>query len=548
MSDIFARVQDLEGQGRLTEALAEYTRLIDAGEGGSTALTRRGLLHNQLGAFSRMTADLERAQAIGPDDPYPWMWQGHIAKAMRRPHFAAACMAAALACSPPVYAPEMRVQRADVCLMLGWLDDADRMARALAPDVADWWAGTRRDALERRRERHASTRTLLRKFRAGPPTRFMRLDLAARMLSLGRLRLARTLCEALIREEPHDYEPIEWLSHVIARADGAAEALAFLTALGEPHHGGLNWTRAVARLLHDLGRFADVIEHVRQHAGGVTDEELRILSGLAHIGLDRFAGLAEFCRGWMLGSLQSVPAAGLLVAAFTAGTGEAAAHDPPPASARRLHLVQFWNDPDVPADVSATIASWRTCNPELDATLFDTAGAAAFIAARCGGEAAAAFARCRHPAMQADLFRIAFLAHAGGLYADADELCLAPMGPVLVRAANAEVAAVRSGEIPNFLHNYFMGARAGSPTLLRAVDMAASSILRAAQEGQEVDIWHVTGPGLVTRATGLTLAERFDTATPDEFVLLPVQQYRALTRVAHELDYKHRPAANWRLS
>ena len=581
MSDIFAPAQELEGAGRFAEAVREYTRLIDGGEGGSVALMRRGLLHNQLGSFARMTEDLEQAERVGPDDPYPWMWQGHIAKAMRRPLFAAYCLRAALDHAPPAFKIEMRINLAELLVQAGWLDEAAHLARAVPPDVRDWWAGTRRTALDRYAEAHASTLALLASDRGAPgkrgkrippllrracrtpamvrvrsllrgrpgrePSPATRLDLAERLWSLGRLRPAAALCRALIEEQPDDFAAPELLSRVIARAQGAEAALAYLQSLGSPHQGAREWTKAVARLLHDLGRFDEAIALIDRF-GPQGHEELLILSGLAHIAIGHADRLDAFCREWMLSTPESVPAGGFLVSAFYAARGEEREVPSVSATAQRLRMVHFWNSVDVPGDVRDTIASWQRHHPQLDTTLFNTQTAADFIHERYGSERSRAFAECRHPAMQADVFRIAFLGEEGGLYADADELCLAPMDAVLAQAAKAEIAAIRSGETPNFLHNYFMGSRAGSPTFQRALVMATDAIMLAAQQQRSIDIWHCTGPGLVTRAAGLTIAERFDTIDASEIALVPMQQYRAFTRVHHELAYKQQPSTNWRLS
>ena len=580
MSDTFALAQQLEGEGRFDEAIREYTRLIDGREGGSVALMRRGLLHNQLGHFARMTEDLEQAERVGPDDPYPWMWQGHIAKAMRRPLFAAACLRSSIEVAPHVYKIEMRINLAELLVQAGWLDEAARLARHVPPEVRDWWAGTRRTALERHRERHGSTLALLAARRSGgalrtrrmPPALVRawrsrplrgirallsgpngersrlaaRLDLVERLWSLGRLRPAAALCSALMDEQPRDFAAAELMSRIIAWGQGAEAALAFLRSLGA-YQGTSDWTKAVARLLHDLGRFEEAIALIERF-GPQGHEELLILSGLAHIAIGRADRLDAFCREWMLSTPESVPAGGFLVSAFYAARGEGREVPSVAATARRLRMVHFWNSVDVPSDVRGTIDSWQRHHPQLDASLFNTQTAADFINERYGSERGRAFAECRHPAMQADVFRIAFLGEAGGLYADADELCLAPMDAVLAQAANAEIAAIRSGETPNFLHNYFMGSRAGSPTFRRALIMATDAIMLAAQQQRSIDIWHSTGPGLVTRAAGLTLAERFETMDAAEIALVPMQQYRAFTRVHHELAYKQQPSTNWRLS
>lgn len=546
MSDIFARAQAFEGQGQLADALVEYGRLIDAGQGGSDALGRRAMLHSQMGRFPEMTADFERALKVGPTDPYPAMWQGHIAKGMARMHFAAACLETALDRAQGGVELEMRINLCDIYMLLGWLDRAAEMARHLPIDAPDWWGATRRTATTRHQERRAETRALLARRTIAELSREEWLTLAEHLFSIGRLAAATAVCEALMRAEPHDFAPFRLRARCVARSSGAEAAIAFYQSVAWLHGRTRDWAVAVGWLLHDLGQFDAAIAGLRGF-GAEHDQELMFLSGLAHSCLGDAARLGLMCREWMLAVTGSVPAAGLVIAAFAASTDDAAPRRPLP-SPQRLHMVHFWNNPDVPSDILETIGSWRRHNPGLETTVFSAPAAADFIRHRLGSEVSAAFALCRHPAMQADLFRVAFLAEAGGLYADADELCLGPMPELMARMADAELAAVRSGDIPGFLHNYFMGARADSPTMASAVRMAAAGVLGAAQLQVPVDIWHTTGPGLVTRAAGLALAERPDSITRDDILLIPLQQYRALTRTEEDLAYKRQAVGNWRLS
>ena len=543
---VFDDARALEGEARFVEALAEYDRLIAAGDEVSIALTRRGLLNAQLGRFSQMTADLERGQAADAGDPYPWMWQGQYAKQMRRPHFAASCFEGAVSAAPARYLGEMRLNLAEAYLRLGWLDRAASLGR-LIPAESGWWAASRRAAIEGVPRCRAATFARLRKRRAAPLDNTDSFALAQDLAALGRLDVADRLCLALMREAPHDFAPFELRGRIIARRDGLVAALSFLEGLEWLHRDTPEWVLATARILHDLGRYAQAIALGERSGKAHEDGELLAVIGFACVGLDDPARLVGFCRRWMFASDDAVPAAGLLVTAFAARTRDAPVAGPP-AAPQRLGIIRFWNDPQIPGDVARVIGSWSRHNPNLDSIVFNTQTAAAFIAEHHGSDAAEAFALCHHPAMQADVFRIAFLAAKGGLYADADEECTRPMPTLLARAAVAEIAAVQSGEIPDFLHNYFLGSHDDSPTLRRALALQIRDLRSYAHEQRPINIWHNTGPGLLTRAVGLALAERFDIATPDEMMLIPLQQYRAFVRVAEELSYKQNAADSWHLS
>lgn len=102
--------------------------------------------------------------------------------------------------------------------------------------------------------------------------------------------------------------------------------------------------------------------------------------------------------------------------------------EPPTDTGHRIPrtIVQFWHDPlDLPDDVKNCIDSWaRWGSTGVTHCLFDENSAAAFIANRLGSRHHQAFARCYHPAMQADYFRLCYLAIEGGFYVDADDVCV----------------------------------------------------------------------------------------------------------------------------
>ena len=87
-------------------------------------------------------------------------------------------------------------------------------------------------------------------------------------------------------------------------------------------------------------------------------------------------------------------------------------------------LVQFWDDQSaIPSDVDECIASWRALEAQgFDRLLFDDETARDFIAENLDRCHSRAFARCRHPAMRSDYFRLCYLVVNGGVYIDADDV------------------------------------------------------------------------------------------------------------------------------
>ena len=90
-------------------------------------------------------------------------------------------------------------------------------------------------------------------------------------------------------------------------------------------------------------------------------------------------------------------------------------------------IVQFWDAPEPPADLLPLMASWPALHPGWEYRRYDLWSAGRYLRRHAAPETVAAFRRARQPAQKADLFRLAVLAHEGGVWADADDRCLAPL-------------------------------------------------------------------------------------------------------------------------
>ncbi len=177
----------------------------------------------------------------------------------------------------------------------------------------------------------------------------------------------------------------------------------------------------------------------------------------------------------------------------TGGTGGAAGAGMVPRT-----VMQYWDQPLPPEDVARLMESWRERNPSWRHVRFDDAGARTFLAERCAPAVLRAYLRAREPAKKADLFRLAWLAAEGGVYADADDRCLRPLDDWLPPQAGF----VAFQEDIGTLSNNFLAAAPLHPVLCLALDHAAESINR----GDEDLLWLSSGPALLTRAFAQVLA------------------------------------------
>ena len=151
-------------------------------------------------------------------------------------------------------------------------------------------------------------------------------------------------------------------------------------------------------------------------------------------------------------------------------------------------LVQFWNTPDMPSAIEALVDSWRTANPAFEHRLFDRDAARAYIAEHHGERCAGLFASASLPAMQSDIFRIAFCLHEGGVYADAASRCERGIDSLLGEDERLVLMRKWHGGVCNG----FIAAPAGHPSL----ELIWQRIVANMSARSIPDVWRATGPGL----------------------------------------------------
>jgi tetratricopeptide (TPR) repeat protein len=204
--------------------------------------------------------------------------------------------------------------------------------------------------------------------------------------------------------------------------------------------------------------------------------------------------------------------------------------------ARRIprRIAQFWDQDRLPPDLARLAETWRDNNPACDYKLYSDRSAFEWLKSRELSEAARAFLRAREPAQRADLFRLAWLAHEGGYWADIDDRCVAPID--LIDPGGRDLVAYQ--EDIGSTANSFLGATPRHPLIVAALAAAVEAV-----NGGAGDIlWLSTGPGLLTRVLAAAAAADLEAFLgPDGPLILERGELFAAVRIQCSAAYKHTP-------
>jgi len=234
----------------------------------------------------------------------------------------------------------------------------------------------------------------------------------------------------------------------------------------------------------------------------------------------------------LCGALRDEPgstavAISLMVALRQDGAFAAAA--PGAGAALPKHIFQFWAAGSPPDEVIAAMQSWRDCNPEYSFAVYDDTSVQEFLAARFPTEVLLAYRRAREPAQKLDIFRLAYLAASGGIYADVHDRCIGRLSGIVPE--NADLVTYQ--EEMGTLGSNFMAAAPAQPVVLMGLQLAVTAINRG-----DHDIgWLATGPALLTRAMAQVLAARGSYAKPTGILILERHELFATVAVHCAANY-----------
>ncbi len=540
----------LVARARVQEALVAYEHILAGDPYCVEAWFQIGVLRLEEGDVPGALQAWEQASTRDPAHWVALLRRGMTLASLGRRVEAARCMERALPHAPE--RSETRIQLSAVYAALNWSDLAVQVLEKLPGQIAGWWAQVRRDNAGLVAEQERLLAVADRIIASGQAQGVGRqLERARVLLSLGRMDECDDALSRLLSERPHGLRIHEVKSLWILRQHGAEQALAYVQNLSERARSGDGYLSLLASMEQEAGHPADAfpllsaINAASPRCSGyracanqalAADDEER-LSATVESWL-AFEARDPWASRFSIAAARRSGATSRLAAALEAATAE------PSSSASLLPIVQFWGGMAAPDDVAATMATWQQHNPRTQHLVFDSTSARAFIAGHSAPAVLACYDRATHPAMQSDIFRLAFLASEGGIYVDADEACCRSLDDIQAVMHLVEFVAWLAPETPPYVFNGFLAARAGCPVITWALEQAVRNVAAALEQPKRPDIWQLTGPGLMTRAVGHCLA---DPGFRGRAMLLTDQEYRAFGRTM-DLAYKETRDGNWRLA
>jgi tetratricopeptide (TPR) repeat protein len=198
-------------------------------------------------------------------------------------------------------------------------------------------------------------------------------------------------------------------------------------------------------------------------------------------------------------------------------------------------LHQFWDTETPPRDVDLLMERAKAVNGDLSYRRWNDAAVRRFLSAFGRPEPLRAYKLARHPAMKADLFRLAVLYAEGGVYLDADDYCAAPLSTLL----SPDVTFCCYQDEFCSIGNNFLAATPRHPLTGAALREAAQSVIEGATES----LWLVTGPGLMSRVVANSIAWTPDLRPSPGLTVLPLRIFHGVVhphrRVSYKADARH---------
>jgi mannosyltransferase OCH1-like enzyme len=378
-----------------------------------------------------------------------------------------------------------RLARLNVLMQLGRLGD-------VATDLDRWSADT---------PRAEAAHTRVRKRLA-----LLKFDFAA----------ARPLAERLLAENPDDVSANQALS--LAATLTFDTKCAWAALLKVPYVPSGQGAARLGRPLRNI--LGQIVNEAR-----LRPEETQVLASAAESSNDeQVRAAAALLRS---GSESVCPALALLIGVARAGHR----NEPRGSERRRIprQLHQYW-DAEAPPDVEGLMKQASDANPDYAYRRWNDRTARRYLSTLGMRDVFRAYCEANHPAIRADIFRLAVLLGEGGVYLDADDRCTKSIETLLPEDADAVVYQEHTGSIGN----NFLAATPSHPLIAAALDQSVRAVLAGAGEST----WLATGPGLMSRVVANAIARDPSLRLPSRVHMVPLGEFRDTVQPCRTLQYK----------
>lgn len=151
-------------------------------------------------------------------------------------------------------------------------------------------------------------------------------------------------------------------------------------------------------------------------------------------------------------------------------------------------IIQYWDTESVPDEIQALLDSWKNSNPEFTYKLYNKEDAISYIQENYGAFSLDLFNGAKLPAMQSDIFRVAYCLKEGGVYVDAATKCNGAIFPLIKDESNLVLMKKWHGGV----WNGFIATPPGSTVLFDIWTKIQRNVFT-----KEVNkVWRASGPGV----------------------------------------------------
>jgi hypothetical protein len=398
-------------------------------------------------------------------------------------------------------------------------------------------------------EERAILSDIIRSRKGITPPVTVQIDMAYYLSRFGKIRLASNLIDSIPNLFSGIFEMSDTslvrLIEATRLTRGRDVAISFLTNVTAANGSDI-FKLLLGRNLYEAGRPSDAVDVLMAISDALRRHESAELFALASLRLGNIPQTLAICRtGLGLWPLSYWPVKYILTALFeshvlnVAECGAQRSMDIIPQ-----HLLQFWDQDTPPAEVQAAIDTWSDFNPNVEHRIFSDKTARDFLMKNYEIEIVELFDFCHHPAMRSDFFRIAYLALEGGIYVDADEICVGSIIDFLKEYPSSELYLIASNGADLYLYNGFIACTRENKFVMLTFDQIVRSLRSAKASGFRASIWDITGPGQISRAVAdIVLA---NPGASESISIIAETDYQEISKTVW-MEYKGTTAGNWRV-